>query len=217
MTTFSIEVPFFDGFYNTIFDNSEAEYYLLNDHFEWEYLKETYGDGIKADDFTFDWNERETDIAKRFTKVLHDEYLSNIPFIENVRFDEIDSPRFYNYRNDNLYIYVDFADDWKDQVRHFIATNYNWLQEKIHEDWTSRSGFRSFLSNDIDDWGSYLFDEEDPNYISEIIKYMLIINKDFDEIRDDLNYSVLEDIYDSKYLYYTPKEDDNENVAEVNA
>jgi hypothetical protein len=120
------------------------------------------------------------------------------------------SPRYYNFDTDRVYADVELREDWMDEMRHFIALNYDWLKERIHKDWTSYDGFCSFMSNDVDEWPSYLFEEQDTRYISTMIGYMMYrANK---EIRNDLVVIALEDIYDGSYVFLT--EDGEQKVKE---
>ena len=111
------------------------------------------------------------------------------------------SPKYYNFSTDKLYADIELADNWQDEMRHFIALNYDWLKERIHDDWTSYDGFHSFMSNDVDDWSTYLFEEGDDRYISSMIAYMMYReNKD---IINDLVMYALDDIYAGSYVFLT--------------
>ena len=197
----TLHIPFFAGFYGTIFDSSDAEYYAIQEEIDY-YLNELHVENLDKDKFTFDWKQRQEDIAESFTDNFWDEYGNKVPFIDAVKYNYIDSPMHYNFRNDELYADFDFKEDWKDCVEKFIEENKEWLRSEIKERWSSRDGFISFMSNDIDEWPKYLFDEEDERYIGEIIKYMLIKDEDFDKIMDHLEDYTYEDICDSQYVSY---------------
>ena len=159
----SIEIPFFPGFYETDLMNSDTAYWaikeelgyyhddLCDEHPEYKHLTE--------DDLDFRYSDYEKDVAEAFLEVW--ELHAPADIVESVEFDCISSPRQYNFSNDRLFAYVELKDGWQDVMRHFIASNYNWLQERIHDDWTSYDGFMSFMDNDVDEWGAHLFDEQD--------------------------------------------------------
>lgn len=201
----SIRLPFFPGFYETHYNNSdtayraikeELEYYfkgdLLEEHPEYRYLTE--------DDLDFDDAQYEKDIMEGFIEV----WKNHAPdFITDIRFDTLDRPRYYNFRNDRLYAYITLADNWEEEMRHFIALNHDWLSEKVHEDWTSYDGFISFMENEIDEWDTNLFNEQDPRYIGTMIGYMML--RENKNIYDDLLMETMEDIYDGSYVFITPE------------
>lgn len=210
--TFNIQIPFFPGFYETDLMNSDTSYWAIKE--ELEYLK---GDCrqehpefqiLTEDDLDFRYSDYEHDVAEAFL----DAWKYNAPeIVLGAENPEIDSPRYYNFRNDELFADVELRDDWKDEMRHFIALNYDWLQERVHDDWTSYDGFMSFMDNDIDEWGEHLFEEEDVRYISTMLGYMMYqSNKG---IRNDLVMSAIEDIYDSTYVFIT--EDAENRIKEA--
>ena len=111
------------------------------------------------------------------------------------------SPRYYNFDHDRLYADIELADNWQSKMRHFMTENYDWLKDRIYEDWTSYDGFMSFMSNDIDEWGDYLFKQLDSRYISTMLGYMMYIANN--EIRNDLVMYALDDIYAGSYVELT--------------
>lgn len=199
----SMEIPFFPGFYETDLMNSDTSYWAIKE--ELEYLKDDCRDEhpeyehLTEDDLDFRYSDYEKDVAEAFLEVWENRAPEDI--VESVEFDAIDSPRYYNFRNDRLFAFVGLKDGWEDVMRHFIASNYDWLQQRIHDDWTSYDGFMSFMDNDVDEWGEHLFNEHDERYISVMIAYMMY--QENHEIRNDLVMSALEDIYAGSYVYIT--------------
>ena len=199
MDRFSIQMPFFPGFYETWFENCDTSYwaikeeldYLTKDavyeHPEWKSLTE--------DDLEFDYQRRRDDIISAFIDV----WKFHAPeIVDSVELDCLDSPRYYNFRNDYLYCWVTLNDGWQDKMRDFIALNYDWLKKRVEEDWSSRDGFVSFMCNDLAEWDEYLFTDPDPRYIGTMLGYMMLVeNKNMAE---DIAMSTLEDIYDGSYV-----------------
>ena len=200
----SMDIPFFPGFYETDLMNSDTSYWAIKEELEYYYQQDLLPEHpeyehLTEDDLDFRYSDYEKDVAEAFLEVWGNRAPEDI--VESVEFDAIDSPRYYNFRNDRLYAFVELKDGWEDVMRHFIASNYDWLQQRIHDDWTSYDGFMSFMDNDVDEWGEHLFNEHDERYISTMIAYMMY--QENHEIRNDLVMSALEDIYAGSYVYIT--------------
>lgn len=200
----SMEIPFFPGFYETDLMNSDTSYWAIKEELEYYYQQDLLPEHpeyehLTEDDLDFRYSDYEKDVAEAFLEVWENRAPEDI--VESVEFDAIDSPRYYNFRNDRLFAFVELKDGWEDVMRHFIASNYDWLQQRIHDDWTSYDGFMSFMDNDVDEWGEHLFNEHDERYISVMIAYMMY--QENHEIRNDLVMSALEDIYAGSYVYIT--------------
>jgi hypothetical protein len=199
MDKFSIQMPFFPGFYETDLENSDTAYWAIKEELEY-YTRDLITEhpeykGLTEDDLEFDYKGYESAIIDAFIEVFSD-YAPD--FVESVELDTLDSPKYYNFRNDHLYCWVTLKDGWQDKMRHFIASNYDWLQKRVHDDWTSYDGFISFMDNDLDDWNEHLFKEPDSRYIGSMIGYMM--SHENENIYDDLIMATLEDIYAGSYV-----------------
>ena len=168
-----VELPFFEGFYYSSYD-SLADW-ALEDELNY-YTKECHKD-ITIDDLEFDFKSFSHDIVEIFTDIFKD----NVPsWVEKVENPELDSPKFYNFRTDKIYATVTLKDDWREQIAEFVKTNFDWLEKRIKQDWTSRSGFDSWIHNDIGTFVENVYEAE-PRYISIIMQYaMELENKDAD-------------------------------------
>jgi len=210
---FNIQIPFFPGFYESSLMNSDTSYWAIQEELE-IYLQADYRKEhpeyqiLTEDDLDFRYSDYKHDVAEAFLEAWENRAPEIVLSAEN---PSIDSPRYYNFRNDELFADVELRDDWKDVMHQFIASNYDWLQERIREDWTSYDGFMSFMSNDIDEWDSHLFEEEDERYISTMLAYMMY--RENKEIRNDLAMSALEDIYAGCYVFIT--DDAKERIKEA--
>ena len=208
----SIELPFFPGFYESDLENSDTSYWAIKE--ELEYYQNDLADEhpeykhLTEDDLDFDYRAYEKEVIDGFISGFADH---TPDFVESVEFDEMVSPKYYNFSTDKIYAFVELADDWKDKVRAFMCENYDWLQQRIHDDWTSYDGFMSFMENDIDEWDKMLFEEEDARYISTIIGYMMY--RENKEIRNDLVMIALDDVYAGSYVYIT--EDAKQRLQEM--
>ena len=193
--TFRVELPFFAGFYESPIYNSDTLYYEFHDVDNMEYYREFFEDeDITEDDLDIDFKAFKEAVSKSFCDVF---YTSNAcpSFIDNVEFDELKSPMYYNYETDKVYANITFEEGWRERVKDFMKENESWLVKKIYDDWSDRDGFWSFLPNDYDDWFNE-FDETnvDERIISVILQYMMA---DYDkDIYDDL----LADLFDKTYI-----------------
>ena len=204
----NIELPFFPGFYESDLENGDTAYWAIKEELDY-YRNEcdTPCKELTEDDLDFDYEKYREDVRGAWVDAWKDHAPEIVLSVDNVT---MWSPRYYNFDTDRVYADVELREDWMDEMRHFIALNYDWLQERIHKDWTSYDGFCSFMSNDVDEWPSYLFEEMDSRYISTMIGYMMYrANK---EIRNDLVMIALEDIYDGSYVFLT--EDGEQKVKE---
>ena len=192
----NIELPFFPGFYESSLFNSDTPYWAIKE--ELEYMQEEHPE-LTENDLDFDYRSCEDDLMHDFVDIWNYHAPKNV--VVGVSNPELVSPKYYNFSNDRIFVDVELTDNWQDEMRHFIALNYDWLKERIHDDWTSYDGFHSFMSNDVDEWSTYLFEEMDDRYISTMIGYMMY--QENKEIRDTLVMDTLEDFYEGQYVFLT--------------
>ncbi len=195
----NIELPFFPGFYESDLENSDTPYWAIKE--ELQYYREECDTPCKElteDDLDFDYKGYEEEVRNAWVDGFRERMPEIVSSLEGV---EMTSPRYYNFETDRLWADVELRDDWMDEMRHFIASNYDWLKERIHEDWTSYDGFMSFMENDVDKWEEHLFREQDGRYISTMIGYMMY--RENKEIRNDLVMDALEDVYAGSYVFLT--------------
>jgi hypothetical protein len=69
--------------------------------------------------------------------------------IDSLKFDEMKSPRFYNFETDRIFAYLSKAD----AIKLHNSVPYDALVAKAKERFTSRDGFASFYDPDITTWG----------------------------------------------------------------
>lgn len=207
----SINVPFFPGFYESSLMNSDTSYWAIKE--ELDYIKDELSDdhpeykNLTEDDLDFRYSDYETDVAHAFL----DAWFNHAPsIVEDVEYEGIDSPKYYNFRNDELYATITLKEGWEDVMRRFMQENAEWLTERIKDDWTSYDGFMSFMENDIKEWGKYLFEDHDERYIATMLAYMMY--NENKEIRDTLVMDALEDIYTDSYVFIT--DEAKERLAE---
>ena len=195
----NIELPFFPGFYESDLENSDTSYWAIKEELDY-YRNEcdTPCKELTEDDFEFRYEDYRKDVRENWAAAWKENAPEIVLSMENVT---MWSPRYYNFDHDRLYADIELADNWQSKMRHFMTENYDWLKDRIYEDWTSYDGFMSFMSNDIDEWGDYLFKQLDSRYISTMLGYMMYIANN--EIRNDLVMYALDDIYAGSYVELT--------------
>lgn len=195
MKTLSIEVPFFPGFYDSLLLNSDDSYYAIKEELEYYHDEEGRTD-LTEDDLDIHYDDYERDVCDAYVDV----FFKNAPeFIKKADFDEMVSPKEYNFSTDRVFANCEFADDWKEKMKAFMEENREWLNERISDDWSSYDGFISFMSNRLEEWDEHLFEEEDERYISTMIGYMMLRNDK--EIAWHPTQDCLENIYLGSYVY----------------
>lgn len=180
--------PLFPGFYETVFKYS-------NEDSDIQYYNEENGTQLGYDDFEWDYKDYEKRVGKAFVARVEKELKQFLPI--RIEFQEIISPREYNFRNDSINISVSLSlnkllkliKDRKEQAAIYFKDKY-----------TSCSGFTSFHSNNISDWlnKSYILAKPD-HRIGALLQCLCWIEIDSDSV-----------IYwadsETGYINYTPKE-----------
>lgn len=208
MKKIELEVPFFPGFYNTGYDPSEQLYdYTHHNEEEKIYLLVWYGKDVDFEtEFEIDYDKYQKDIGEKIISILKDELP---PWIENITYSHIESPKYYNYSTDKLYADFEFTDDIDEKILKFIKENYDYCKKRIEERWTSRIGWTSFISNNIEKWiesfENDTADEDYCTYVEDITRYWYELNHDkrgCESVEIHIMMNVLEDIYISEYIIY---------------
>ena len=192
---FNIDLPFFPGLYESYLYSSDDAYFAIKDeldYYHWDYCSE-WGPGepeekqfyeqLTEDDLDFNFTDYSKDIVDAFVDV----WKSHAPeIVLSIGEYHMWSPRMYNFDTDHIYADIELRDDWKDVMRGFMTENTDWLRDRIKKDWTSYDGFMSFMSNVLEEWDSYLFEEEDERYIATMLGYMMY--RENEEIIRDMSY-----------------------------
>ena len=155
----------FVGFYDSIWEPDTEIYY------------ECERTGQEEDvDFTFYYKQYQNDICKAYTEVWElwmQEFISEDIELE---FVEVRSPRYYNYENDSCHVKIRLTQAAEDAIIAKIGKHRAQIAKWIKENHTSYDGFSSNLSNDIDQWPSRLFDDDEtfqPAYLFCMLYYIV--------------------------------------------
>jgi len=144
--------PLFPGFYNTMFEPCEEnEIYSHN--------QENSTD-LSYDDFEWDYSDYQDRVASAFVESFEREFKDIMPGID-IKFQKVVSPREYNFRNDSINIEVNMNFN---NFMVIVNENKENIREYIRQNYTSRDGFISWHSNDVEDWCN-------PEYIMENLEH----------------------------------------------
>ena len=167
----------FVGFYDSIWEPDTEIYY------------ECERTGQEEDvDFTFDYKQYQNDICKAYTEVWElwmQEFINEDIELE---FVEVVSPRFYNFENDSCRVKIRLTQAAEDAIIAKIGKHRDQIAKWIKENHTSNEGFSSNLSDDIDQWPSRLFNNEEtfqPAYLFSMLYY--IVKAEFIRIGESEN------------------------------
>ena len=155
----------FAGFYDSIWSPDDDIYY--------ECAEENLEEDV---DFTFDYNQYQNDICEAYTEVWESWMREFISDDIELEFVEVHSPRFYNYETDSCRVNIRLTQSAEDAIIDKIEKHRNQLTKWIKENHTSYDGFSSYLSNDIDQWPSRLFDDDEkfqPAYLFCMLYYIV--------------------------------------------
>lgn len=130
-------LPIFSGFYNTIW---EPKIERIN-----EQRKEKGFEPITHDDCNWDNSEYEDRIARAVTNHIGNTLVVN-GFISSYKFEELRSPREYNFKNDS--INVTFV-PYKRMINAYLTDHTDEFAKHLAATYTSRSGFISSYPNTV--------------------------------------------------------------------
>ena len=188
---YPLRLFFFSGFYYTIHDgvfDSEQEYILE------DFPNKTWDD--------FKWKIDYEGYCKNYVRAVN----SEIDF--NLEFRNMWSPREYNFETDEIYCFL----NEEDLNKISSALNSETLKKLIKQRFTSRDGFSSFYSNDLDEWNEKNVKEWDVIELGTLLDAWLIDNELNDD-ENDLDYQCYDYCQgNGQYVDYEKKWDDDEET-----
>ena len=137
-------LPIFKGYYGEEFGAEEYQFEWLND------LRQEAEKKPLENDFDFDYdyetyyNDLSQALCYKVCDILED-------FIKEIKFINLDSPKYYNYSND--VILCDIKPN-EEAIKKYIKNNYKNWSKYLKDNFTSYEGFFSYYSNDPEhiDW-----------------------------------------------------------------
>ena len=137
-------LPCFPGFYQSLFnpdDEIDSEIEDINHH-----RKAQGFDPIDYDDCEWDNAGYEEAVAQGCVAYLNDLLKDwGVQFT----FQSIWHPREYNFKTDSVNVEVELDPD---RIDKWVDSKYELIAEAVRKAHTSRDGFISYHSNDMDDW-----------------------------------------------------------------
>lgn len=150
-----VRLMFFSGFYESIHDSVFDS--------ETEMIMEDYPDK-EWDDFRFTYNWDE--YSKKYVRAISSELGIDLEF------QELISPREYNFTTDKIICYIKS----KDVKKLATALNSSTFEKLVKERFTSRDGFISFYSSYVADWKEKKITEWDAVELGTLLDAWIIDN-----------------------------------------
>lgn len=194
-----IQLPF-SGFYESLWSGEidqvaeqEAEHFADERQQEEGIAKELR---LSADEFSSilfdvtDYGAAYLDVAKRYVQEFNDIASDETGIALSLEWESMSSPREYNFTTDRLFAHIPI-----EAVEALFALSasedHKRLRACIVERFTSRDGFSSFYSNDLDDWLDKSVSEWDHNELGTLLM-CLVEREDLDM---DIFYAIGEGFY----------------------
>jgi len=182
-------LPFFSGFYETYYINDynldgEGDYIKQ----EYPFLTESQIETI-VENTEVNYKKAHLDYAKAYTESFFDAFKDELKAIgiTSIEFKEIDSPKYYNFINDNIEVDISFNEKlFKTKAKEYLLSDDG--KEHIEDNYTSYNGFLSHHSSDAKEWLNEIFD-----YHKFGALLSALIAKEFNQ-DDDLDQFVYENI-----------------------
>ena len=185
-------LPVFNGFYNTLFEN------LLDNAVDnaIECHNEQNNTLLNYDDFDFDFNSIMQEICKDAVSKI-EEKLNEIGINCKIKYENLVSPREYNFSNDSINIEINFKKF--SQVIEILEQNYDLFTQYIKNEYTSCSGFVSSHSNYSSDWMEDLREnaENETHKVGAVLDFILQEVAEYNQ--EDLYFDLCENYYEIDY------------------
>ena len=192
MKKYEVRINFFSGFYESIHDG------VFDNEMDW--IMEDYGK--EYDDFRFTCDYM--GYVKSYIAAISSEI--GMDFVVN----ELISPREYNFSTDVITVWM----QPKDLKKISSALDSPTLKDIIKKRFTSRDGFMSFYSNDINEWKEKPVKDWDCVELGTLLDAWIIDNFSFD-YWDNLDYCGFEYCSDNgQYVTYEKLWDEEAEQAE---
>ena len=185
-------LPVFNGFYNTLFED------LIDNAVDnqIEYYNEQKGTELNYDDFNFDFITLQNEICKDAVSKI-EEKLNEIGINCKIIYENLISPREYNFSNDSINIEINFKKF--SQVIEILEQNYDSFAQYIKDHYTSCSGFISSYSSYASDWMEDLREdaENEAHKVGAVLDFILQEVEDYKP--EDLYFELCENAYFVEY------------------
>lgn len=185
-------LPVFNGFYNTLFEDliDNATEFAIDNY------NEQNNTLLNYDDFNFNYNLIMSEICKDAV-IKIEEKLNEIGINCSIIYENLVSPRGYNFSNNSINIVIIFKKF--SQVIEILEQNFDLFTQFIKYDYTSRDGFISSFSSYASDWMEDLIEdaENETHKVGAVLDFIL---QQIEEYKDeDLYFDLCENYYEIDY------------------
>ena len=150
-----MQLPIFPGFYESLFDP--------------RYIEDDANEILVDDEHPEEW-DMTPEITKKYKQLVAQAVTSKMELRVNgflstefsFNFIEIWSLKEHNFTTDKIFVDVHFEQTDFDKLVQYLHKNKEKFEQYVKETFTSRSGFISFHSNDVNVW----FDEYIPRILT---------------------------------------------------
>lgn len=182
-------LPVFTGYYNSIFGGSDhfVEYETELDESEYqEHYSELFKAGVSYGFFKENfWNYCDFDEAfNTASEYICDGLLQldHTGIIQDIKYQKTVSPKYYNFSTDSINCEIEYD---AEKLKEYIKNNMEKYTEYIKRKYTSRDGFSSSYSNDINDWLD--FEDLGDHGLGSVLEFVFL-NENVDQV--DLCYEL---------------------------
>ena len=119
-------------------------------------------------------------------------------FIGTIKFESLESPKYYNYSNDSINVLIDPN---KETISNYIYEHKDEFCKYLRDNYTSCDGFVSSHSNSFDEWEcltkNFRSFKIHSHYLGSVLQF-IAENEEITE--EDLYYNVMEQIDEYEYI-----------------
>lgn len=142
-------LPVFPGFYGTYFDGDglygrEIEY--IHEHYSEELAKVMVDRLYSSKAHAKLWKEYTESIAKQCISIIWNN-LRNLGYVTEIKFEELHSPKEYNFYNDSINVMIIFSAENIEKIKTMLQEHKDEWKEYLKSHYTSCDGFISSHDN----------------------------------------------------------------------
>lgn len=185
---FTTFLPFFGGYYEDNAISNDVEYTIENFDCEYPELSEKINDyNLNSELFDAISDSIDNDATTNEINKLIVEYYKNNIFdfssdckinsFGTVTYKDMTSPKEYNFSTDKIYCHFDLTEkEIKDIENYCFVINRKLFNNFLKENYSSYSGFISFIDNNVNDFESTYFEKkEDESERANFFEFHVII------------------------------------------
>lgn len=209
----------FPGFYESIFCNSDE--FIDFESEDEDYIREKTNKEVEVvyEYREEDFNRYKKDVCNTFMNYYIEKIIEVLPSEitedEDFKFEKADknitviSPKYYNYSTDRCYCDIETNAKTLEMIKKHTLSLIG-AQKYIIRNFTSRDGFISFVSNDIEYWKSLEAKDYEENHLIALLDMLISLSDEeaFDYIRYDTYYDIEKTSYITIVVHYEGQEFD---------